>query len=178
MPRRKQWVMNVFILLRTPSERPSLHGVFPPALPLHPVTVRRVLPWAWGYQEGSAFTSKPSHTDTQLYKKKIREGRESEQQREVACARVCVFGVQRYSNPFCCDKVCQSSCSQSATAKDNTHTHTHTKNGSQRSVIWWAGGGERKISDGLWMGNRDQERSFTVVSLNCARFKMTRPMFS
>lgn len=33
-----------------------------------------------------------------------------------------VFGVQWYSNPFCCDKVCQSSCSGCHSQRQHTHT--------------------------------------------------------
>lgn len=50
---------------------------------------------------------------------------ESEQLEE--CVYLCVFGVQGYSNPFCCDDVGQSSCSEC----HGQRQHGLTKNGSQ-----------------------------------------------
>ena len=46
--------------------------------------------------------------------------------------------------------------------------HTHAKNGSRRSVIWWAGGreGAKRYLMDRGEGNKKQERSFGVVRLN------------
>lgn len=92
--------------------------------------------------------------------RKASEWRESERQQNVWRRKDWGFGVRRYSN-LSCDKVCQGSCAPSGTAKDNTRT----KNGKQRSVIWWAGGGERKTPDAWWECGVEEEQRWGLSSI-------------
>lgn len=92
---------------------------FPPALPIHPATIReRVLPRVWGYQE------EPPTTQWHTWKNR-EKGNDKASIRNSAW-----LSVREYSNPFCCDKVCQSSCS-------DCHIQSqHTKNGSHLTGRW------------------------------------------
>lgn len=67
-----------------------------------------------------------------------------------------------YSNPFCCDYVCQSSSS----GRHSQRQHRLPIYGSQRSVIWWAGGGKKDI----WWS--ESGGKLTTEGFYCGLFKL------